>query len=132
MCGQYWKTTWQKFETQIVKEGFILGKIYAKCASDFYLHIIIYHSSEIRCLCWMKWPGETLQNLPYCIYIYEKQKLLFQFFISRYFIFPLALMNALVYVEAQNEKREKQLWVFVYTYKIWQILKRFVGLFHPA
>ena len=30
----------------------------------FRLYIYIY-SSEIRCLCLMKWPSETLQNLPY-------------------------------------------------------------------
>ena len=29
---------------------------------------ISFHSSEIRGLCLMKWPGETLQNLPYLIY----------------------------------------------------------------
>ena len=33
---------------------------------------------------------------------------------------------------AQNEKQKKQLWVFVYMYKIWQILKRFTRAFHHA
>ena len=33
---------------------------------------------------------------------------------------------------AQNEKWEKQLWGFVYVYKIWQILKRFAGTFCRA
>ena len=32
----------------------------------------------------------------------------------------------------RNEKRKKQLWVFVYTYEIWQILKRFAGTFRRA
>ena len=55
-------------------------------------------------------------------------------------------MNALVYAStfkhrpghslgeknkvAQNEKREKHRWVFVYLYKIWQILKCFAALGH--
>ena len=33
---------------------------------------------------------------------------------------------------ALNEKLKKQLWVFVYLYKIWQILKRFAGTFCRA
>ena len=56
-------------------------------------------------------------------------------------------MNALVYVDcrhrpghtlgeknkiARNEKWKKQLWDFVYMYKIWQILKCFAGTFSQA
>ena len=33
---------------------------------------------------------------------------------------------------AQHEKRKKQLWVFVYLYKIWQILKHFARSLHQA
>ena len=36
------------------------------------------------------------------------------------------------YKVARNEKRKKQLWVFVYLYKIWQILKHFAGTFRRA
>ena len=35
-------------------------------------------------------------------------------------------------VLARNEKWKKQLWGFVYIYKIWQILKRFAGTFGRA
>ena len=53
-------------------------------------------------------------------------------------------MNDLFYVDidhgihkgkdkvSQNEKWKKQLWVFVYVYKIWQILKGFARSFHQA
>ena len=53
------------------------------------------HSSEIRGLCLKKCPSKTLQNLPYFIHMYENLKLLFPFFISCNFIFPLII--ALVY-----------------------------------
>ena len=44
-------------------------------------HYNIEHFSEIRSLCLMKWPGGTLQNLPYFGNVYEKPKSLFPFFI---------------------------------------------------
>ena len=48
---------------------------------------MLLHSSQIQGLCSTKSSSETLQNLPYFIYLYENPKLLFPFFISCYFIF---------------------------------------------
>ena len=58
-----------------------------------YLYEILYgirkgsHSSEIRGLCLMKWPGETLQNLPYLINM--KTQSLFRFSFHPTLFFPL-------------------------------------------
>ena len=71
----------------------------------------------------MKWPGKTLQNLPY--FIYTKTQNCFFHFSLRAILF-LLLMNALVYVDIdqgihlgknkveQNEKCKKQFWIFIY------------------
>ena len=68
----------------------------------------------------MKWPGETLQNLPYFIYT-KTQSCFFHFSFRATLFFPL--MNALVYVDidireknkvARNEKR-KNLHEFSYS-----------------
>ena len=43
----------------------ILGKfLYFKIRNVGSKSALAIHSSEIRGLCLMKWPGETLQNLP--------------------------------------------------------------------
>ena len=70
-----------------------------KMINQFWLSL---HSSEIRDVWWNKLSRETLQNLPDFIYYTKTQK-----------------------VQARNEKWKKQLWVFIYIYRIWQILKRF-------
>ena len=50
--------------------------------------IDVYHSSEIRCFCLMKWPGKTLQNLPYFIYT-KTQSFFFHFSFHATLFFPL-------------------------------------------
>ena len=74
---------------------FFLGlpSIFWKCTSNMWDQIDMtwkyyfeYHSSEKKSFCLMKWPGKTLQNLPYFIYIW-KPKVAFPFFISFYYIF---------------------------------------------
>ena len=68
--------------------------------SPFVLHLIfqlywkILHSSEIRGLCLIKWPGKTLQNLLY--FIYTKAQISFFHFSFRATLY-FYLMNALVY-----------------------------------
>ena len=54
------------------------------------------HSSEIKGFCLMKWPSETLQNLPYFIYT-KTQSCFFRFLFQATLLF--SLMNALVYVD---------------------------------
>ena len=76
------------------------------------------HSTQFQDLCSTKSSSETLQNLPQVFCIYENPKLL-AFIRGKYRV-------------AQNEKRKKQLWVFVYIYKIWKILKHFAGTFRRA
>ena len=58
-----------------------------KFFSDYYniCILLICHSSEIRGLCLMKWPSETLQNLPY--FWNMKTHVVFFIFILCYFIF---------------------------------------------
>ena len=43
---------------------------------DWIKFLLFHHSSEIRGLCFMKWPSKMLQNLPY--FIYMKTRYLFQ------------------------------------------------------
>ena len=77
-----------------------------------------------------------LQNLPY---FWKKMYVVFLFFISCYFIFPL--MNTLVYfdidqgghsvgekIKLHEMKNEKNYMVFRIP-NVWQILKHFVGAF---
>ena len=47
------------------------------------LLLLTFHSSEIRGLCLMKWPGETLQNLPY--FMIMKTQSCFFHFVQLYF-----------------------------------------------
>ena len=91
---------------------------------DVVEYLGVNHSSEKRGSCLMKSSSETLQNLPYFIYLDENPKLIFSFCTTLYF----PLINALVYVDidqgihqginkvARNEKRKKQQWIFIYIY----------------
>ena len=67
----------------------------------------------------------------------RKPKVAFSVFISGYFIFlpnecPGLWRQRKKYKIAQNEKRKKQIWVFIYLYEIWEILKCFAGTFRRA
>ena len=107
------KTTW-KFQIShlLMREGdakqnyshqkLQLNGVFFKCR----------HSSEIRNLCLMKLPSETLQNLPY-FWNMKFQIVFFSFFISSNF---------------GNEKN----YLDFHIPKIWQILKCFARQFHPA
>ena len=77
-----------------------------------------HYSSEKIGLCLMKSSSKILQNLPY---FYPHSS----FHAS---LFSLLGKNKVGW----NEKQKKQFWVFIYIYKIWQILKRFAGTFHQA
>ena len=67
------------------------------------MYVLRLHSSQFQGLCLMKSSSETLQNLPYFIYVcIRKAKAAFPFFIS--------WKNKV----ARNEKQKKQLWVFIY------------------
>ena len=55
-----------------------------------YMYNIVGHSSEIWGLCLMKWPGKTVQNLPYFIYMKTQRCFLhysFHFMLLLYFTF---------------------------------------------
>ena len=54
------------------------------------LHTSSVHSSEIRSLCFMKWPSEMLQNLPFWN---TKTHIIFSFFTLCHFIFCLTCQN---------------------------------------
>ena len=63
--------------------GMIISASMLKLYVQYYLgfgHLFLMwrHSSEIRCFCLMKWPSETLQNLPYFIYM-KTQSCFFHF-----------------------------------------------------
>ena len=62
-------------------------KIILKIVHKIYAIRIDSHSSEIRGLCLMKWPGETLQNLPYFIYT-KTQSCFFHFSFPATLLFP--------------------------------------------
>ena len=84
-CFENWHTWFQKVG-KIVRwrlpiwthSGIEIEKIVLKTYS------LIYHSSEIRDLCLMKWPSEMLQNLQY----FWNTKTYVVFFILCYFIIP--------------------------------------------
>ena len=44
------------------------------------LYLSVYHSSEIRGLCLMKWPGEMLQHLPESIHLGGRDIILSTFY----------------------------------------------------
>ena len=78
------------------------------------------YSSEIRGLCLMKWPSETLQNLSY--FWNTNTHLGFcDFFISYYFIF--SLMNALHPARPWSISTKKTTWIFLWLKygKIWSV-----------
>ena len=77
----------------------------------------------------MKSSSEMLQNLPYFIYT-KTQSCFFRFLFRATLYFPPNECPGLC--QHRPGRQKKQLRVFVYTYKIWQILKHFAGTFHRA
>ena len=45
------------------------GLLWSTASEEIFRMLPTSHSSWIRGLCWMKWPNETLQNLPCSMYI---------------------------------------------------------------
>ena len=97
------------------------------------IYATIFHSSQFQGLCLTKNSSETLQNLPY--FIHTKTWSCF-FCFSFCATLCFSLMNALVYDDIDEGsctkcKTEKATSGF-HMYKIWQILKRFAGIFRQA
>ena len=81
------------------------------------LCVLYVHSSEINCLCLMKWPSETLQNLPYISGI-TKTHTLYGFRIpkvcanidiskSRSFLFLMSVCICVIYFVRPKEEARK-------------------------
>ena len=81
------------------------------------LCVLYVHSSEINCLCLMKWPSETLQNLPYISGI-TKTHTLYGFRIpkvcanidiskSRNFLFLMSVCICVIYFVRPKEEARK-------------------------
>ena len=70
--------------------------VYVKTWIQFYLFLLVCHSSQFQSLCSTKRSSEMLQNLPYFIYT-KSQSYFFHFSFRATLFFPL--MNAPVYVE---------------------------------
>ena len=96
------------------------------CKKNSIVNHCIDHSSEIRGFSLMKWPDETLQNLPY--FIYTKTQSCFFHFVLLYFppnecpvLFRLRPDNSLG--KKVKKKWIKHLWGFVYIKygKFWSV-----------
>ena len=80
------------------------------------IHVVWSYSSEIRVLCLMKWPSETLQNLPYfwntkthAIHI-----VFFPFSIVLLYFFAYWMPWSTYVKTVVRTERWKKLWVFIF------------------
>ena len=96
---------------------------------QFYIpEVKIYHSSEIRDLCLMKWHGEMLQNLTYFIYT-KTQSCFFHFSFRATLFFPNECPGLWAFISKQNEKWKKTTCIFRFQ-KYGKFLKHFAMSFH--